>query len=238
MMHAQLAVFDMIGTTVADGNAIHRCLGEALKAVGIPVTHGALKALMGVARPQAIRLLIEYTPQEAAERGNDDYDDNALIARIHADYFDRLLRCYQSGPDVCEVPGATATFRALREEGVKIAVDTGSPRPLADALVGRLGWADAGLIDAVVASNEVPLGRPAPDAIFRAMELTRVSEARSVARIGSSPIDLRQGAAAGCGWVIGIAGQNLDEPAEWEGTYYTHLVPTIAAVPAFLSVPL
>ncbi|MBC8142637.1 MAG: hypothetical protein H7Y38_14495, partial [Armatimonadetes bacterium] len=54
-----------------------------------------------------------------------------------------------------------------------------------------------------------------------------------VARIGSSPIDLRQGAAAGCGWVIGIAGANTDE---LEDTYHTHLVPTLAAVPAFLSV--
>jgi beta-phosphoglucomutase-like phosphatase (HAD superfamily) len=99
-----------------------------------------------------------------------------------------------------------------------------------------MGWAEAGLIDAVVGSNEVPMGRPAPDAIFLAMERTRVAEARYVARVGSSPIDLRQGAAAGCGWVIGVISANLDESAEREGTYYTHMVPTIAAVPAFLSV--
>lgn len=65
------------------------------------------------------------------------------------------------------------------------------------------------------------------------MKVTYVSEVRSVARIGSSPIDLRQGAAAGCGWVIGVAGANTNE---LEDTYHTYLVPTLAAVPTFLRV--
>lgn len=232
MMQAQLAVFDMIGTTVADGNAVHRSLEAALEAVGIPVINGALNALVKIAKPSAIRLLIECTPGEAANRGNDDYHDNALFTQIHLDYFNRLLTHYQSGPDIREMPGATATFRALREDGVKIALDSGSPRPLVDAILHRLGWADSELIDATVASNEVPLGRPAPDAIFHVMELTRVTEARMVARIGTSPIDLRQGAAAGCGWVIGVGYAN----AELADAYHTHLIPTIAGVPASLSV--
>lgn len=233
-MQAQLVVFDMIGTTVADGNAVQKCLGAALEAAGVPIPAGALAALLGIATPRAIRLLIEQTPQGALDRGDDDYKEGSRIARIHADYFRRLLIHYRTHPDVCEAPGTTATFRALREDGVRIALDTGSPRPIADAMVQRLGWSDSGLIDAVIGGDEVPMGRPAPDAIFRAMELTRVTEARYVARIGSSPIDLRQGAAAGCGWVIGVISADLDEPEEREGIYHTHLVPTIAAVPAYL----
>jgi beta-phosphoglucomutase-like phosphatase (HAD superfamily) len=138
-MQAQLAVFDMIGTTVADGNAVQRCLGAAVEAAGVPVPAGPLTALMGFATPRAIRLLIEQTPQGALSRGDDDYKQDSLIARVHADYFRRMLAHYRTHPDVCEVPGTTATFRALRAEGVKIALDTGSPAP--SRTPSSSGWA-------------------------------------------------------------------------------------------------
>ncbi len=236
-MYPQLAVFDMNGTVIADADAVPRCLGGALEAAGISVASGALSALMSISKSDAIRLLIERTPRAASERGDEDYDNDPLITRIHADFFARMLAYYHSDPDVHEVAGATATFRDLQEDGIKIALDTGFSRPVADAIMERFGWARAGLVDATVSSDEVAFGRPAPDMIQRAMVLTRVTEPGLVARVGSSPMDLRPGAAAGCRWVIGITGTDHRHTA-MDDTYHTHLVPTIAAVPAFLRMPI
>jgi len=90
----------------------------------------------------------------------------------------------------------------------------------------RLGWRHAGLLDATVASDEVPQGRPAPDMICRAMELTGVTDASRVVKVGDTPSDLQEGQAAGCGWIVGVtAGSHTREQLCVHP--HTHLLPAI-----------
>jgi phosphoglycolate phosphatase-like HAD superfamily hydrolase len=77
-------------------------------------------------------------------------------------------------------------------------------RPITAPLLRRLGWIENGLVDASVTSDEVPRGRPYPDLAFKAMSLTGVTHAHSVAKVGDTVSDLEEGNAAGCGLVIGV----------------------------------
>jgi phosphonatase-like hydrolase len=213
----ELVVFDMAGTTVYDGDAVNDCLRAALAAAGTMVTRDEINGVMGNAKPIAIRTLLV---EKAADAGS---VTDAIVERTHADFLARMVLHYRTSPEVREADGASDTFRRLRAAGIRVALDTGFSRDIADVILARLGWAHGGIIDTSVTSDEVARGRPHPDLIYRAMELTGVREARNVAKVGDTPADLRQGAAAGCGLVVGVtSGSHTRE--ELLGEPHTHLI--------------
>jgi phosphonatase-like hydrolase len=215
----RLAVFDMAGTTVYDGDAVHRCLMAALQAQGVAASRAAVNAVMGLPKPIAIRTMIEQAQaaQAAPER----------VQRVYAEFVERMNRYYAQDPQVREIAGVSETFRGLRERGVRVALDTGFSRPLADTIISRLGWRESGLLDATVTSDEVERGRPHPDMIFRAMSLTGVTDPAQVVKVGDTPSDLQEGTAAGCGWVVGVT-EGSHSREELAAFPHTHLIPTVA----------
>jgi phosphonatase-like hydrolase len=224
-MRPHLVVFDLAGTTVHDPDGVRGNLRDSLAAVGLEVSPAAVTAVMGIPKPEALRRLIEPTPRwaELLPRLND----------IHADFVRRMLRHYREDPSVYEIPGTSATFATLKRAGIAVAVDTGFSRDIVTVLLDRLGWERAGLIDASVTSDEVPRGRPHPDMVRHLMARFGVSDARLVAKVGDTPADLEEGVNAGCGWVIGVT-QGSHNRAQLEPFPHTHLVGTVAEVPALL----
>ena len=71
---------------------------------------------------------------------------------------------------------------------MRVVLNTGFDRLLTTHLLGVLGWTS--LADAVVCGDEVAEGRPAPDLILRAMALAGIAEARTVANVGDTTLDL------------------------------------------------
>jgi phosphonatase-like hydrolase len=222
-MDIDLVVFDMAGTTVYDGDAVHRALGDALHAGGVPVTRDEINAVMGLPKLEAIRQLLERRGGATAQR----------VDTIHDDFVARMIRHYETNPEVRETDGASDTFRRLRAAGIKVALDTGFSRGITDVILERFGWKRDGLIDASVTSDEVARGRPHPDLLFRAMQLTGVTDAKRVAKVGDTPSDLQEGTAAGCGMVVGItSGSHTRE--QLEPCPHTHLVEGVSALPELL----
>lgn len=218
----ELVVFDMAGTTVRDDDAVNRCLRQALAEAGVTVTRDAVNRVMGIPKPLAIETLLrEQSPGTAPSA--------TQIADIHDDFLVRMIRFYQTDPNVVEMPGATAAFRALKQAGVKVALDTGFSRPIVTVILERLGWSRSELLDATVTSDEVPRGRPHPDLLFEAMRRTGVADARKVAKVGDTPSDLQEGRAAGCALVIGVT-NGTHTRAQLEPHPHTHLVPNLAAL--------
>jgi phosphonatase-like hydrolase len=221
-----LVVFDMAGTTVHDGDAVHACLQAALGAAGIRVGREAINAVMGLPKPVAIRCLVEADAPgaEASDR---------LVEALHDDFVHRMLGHYRSDPSVREVDGALQVFRELRARGIKVALDTGFSRQIVDVILSRLGWGGH-VVDATVASDEVTRGRPHPDLVWRAMALTGVRDPGRVAKVGDTPADLQEGQAAGCGLVVGVTegSHTEDELRPWP---HTHLVPNVGALPALIA---
>jgi phosphonatase-like hydrolase len=223
----QLVVFDMAGTTVEDGDgAVNRCLRDALAAQGFPVEHAEVNAVMGIPKPDAIRQLL-------SPRIPDGDTVAELTPKIHADFLQRMLRFYQEDPSVVPVAGAEEAFAKLRAAGVVVTLDTGFSRDIADTVLDRFGWERDGKIDGSVTSDEVERGRPHPDLVLALMERFGITDAERVAKVGDTPSDLEQGTSAGCGWVIGVT-QGSHTADQLNPYPHTHLVPTVASVPALL----
>lgn len=217
----------MAGTTIRDDDAVNRCLREALASDGVEVSREEVNAVMGIPKPTAIATLL-------SQRGAADHPAvPGRVDRLFAEFLHRMIQFYRTDPGVAPMPGATECFERLKQRQIKLALDTGFSRAIVDEILCRLGWDREGWLDATVASDEVPRGRPYPDLVFEAMRRTGVTDVRSVAKVGDTPSDLLEGTAAGCGWVIGVT--NGTHPSEQLSLYpHTHLIPNLNELPDLL----
>ncbi len=220
-MSIELVVFDLAGTTVKDNQDVHKVLQKALSQIGVSISLEEANEVMGIPKPVAIRLLLEQKEIFPIT--------DKLVEEIHDAFVTEMIHFYQYDNSVGEKDGVSETFRKLKEYRIKVAVDTGFDRLITEALLNRLGWVQSALIDCSVTSDEVARGRPHPDMIYRAMTLTKVTDAKSVAKVGDTIFDLQEGNSAGCGLVIGVtSGAFRTEQLEKEK--HTHLIAQIPEV--------
>lgn len=214
-----LVVFDLVGTTVRADDAVPRAFLAALAAEGVLLGAEALLDVRGATKRQALDRLLPPGPDHAA-----------AVERAYVRFTEALRAAYRP-ETVAPIEGAVAVVTGLRRAGVRVALNTGFDRALAGHLLGVLGW--TALADVVVCGDEVAAGRPAPDLVRRAMALTGVADAATVANVGDTTLDLAAGAAAGARWNIGV----------WSGAHdrarlltapHTHLCASVAGVPSIL----
>jgi phosphonatase-like hydrolase len=208
----KLAVFDLAGTTVFDeGGFVVDQLQKALNEAGFQPDREEIVGTMGIPKPIAVAQLA--VGADAAQR-----------ASIHERFRELMIEFYKTSDRVREIEGVSSLFRELRGKGIKVAVDTGFDRETTEMVLSRMPW--DGLVDASITSDEVEHGRPAPDMVFALMERLEVGAREEVAKIGDTPSDLGEGAAAGCGMVIGVGygSHSLDQLRDFD---HTHLVATV-----------
>lgn len=218
----ELVVFDMAGTTVHDERFVAKALSEALNKHGYETSVEAANILMGIPKPLAIAQLIEQAGGTV----------NGQVDLIHEDFLNNMISFYKTMPGIREIDGTTQVFNALKEKGIKVALDTGFSRDITDTIIDRLGWND-GILDASVASDEVANGRPHPDMIYKLMEELNITDVKAVAKVGDTPVDLKEGTSAGCDVVIGVLG-GAYEKEELEKYEHTVLLDSIREIPQYL----
>jgi phosphonatase-like hydrolase len=220
----ELVVFDLAGTTVEDGDAVNASFRAALAGAGIAADPAAVNGVMGLPKPEAIRLLLAGTGRAFA---------GAEVDAIHEQFVRRMRDHYANDPTVREIPGAAAVFAALRGAGIKVALNTGFSRAIASVVLRRLGWHSSAVIDADVASDEVPRGRPFPDMIRLLMSRLGITDPRRVAKVGDTKADLEEGANAGCGLNIGVTSGSFTRE-QLKAYSHTHILGSVAELPELL----
>ncbi len=213
-----LVVFDLVGTTAEDQPHIARALQRSLSEEGIAVGPADISRLRGGSKREAIASLV---PPDAGHV--------TRSRRVYERFYRQLLEAYAADPPRT-IPGVLPVFEDLRRRDIRIALNTGFERDLAHMILDRLDW-PAGTCDAVVCGDDVACGRPSPDLIFKAMELTAVADTARVANVGDTANDLLAGSRAGVRWNIGVltGAHRRDTLA---AAPHTHLVTSIADVPS------
>lgn len=197
MGEIQLVVFDMAGTTVRDKGNVGEAFIAAFKSNGIDIPYEEVKKVMGWRKIDAVKLLLEKF--QPAEKNNE-----ALINKIHDAFIHNMIRHYEEDTTLSPLPYVEETFAELKGRGVKIALNTGFPRSIADTILRKLNWTAGKNIDAVIASDEVPEGRPHPYMIRSIMQQLQVTDSHAVAKVGDTEVDVQEGRRAGCGLVVGV----------------------------------
>ena len=195
-MSIKLAVFDIAGTTVADEHAVATAFRNAFESYGYAdISEEDVKPLMGYKKPIAIRMVLDKLGVE---------EDLTLVEDIHDEFVGEMLDHYEYSEDVKAMPQAENVFLQLKEKGIKVVLNTGFSRNIADVIVSRLQWKERGLIDDYIASDEVEAGRPQPFMIQTLMERAGITDAKEVIKIGDTEVDVNEGRNAGCSLVIAV----------------------------------
>ncbi len=216
-MSIQLAVFDIAGTTLHDESNVGLVLQQVIQEqAGLPVSLPEVNEVMGYAKPYAIRYLLQQYQDSR-------HQDAAFVNTLHSQFVQQMSDHYQQNSSVREKTGAGNVLQALKQRGIKVALDTGFDRAITNIILQRVGWLQQGIIDAVVTSDEVPRGRPYPYMIYRAMEQLGIRSIGQVAKIGDTLSDLEEGTNAGCPFVIGVTTGAYTKDALEKGPH-THLV--------------
>lgn len=222
-MSIKLVVFDIAGTTVKDDHEVSKAFKAAMKKSGYDVEIAKIDPLMGYEKTLAIRkMLVEHEPD--AKVITDE-----LVNTIHKEFVQQMINFYQFEPGIEPLPNVEETFAALHAQGVLVGINTGFSRDIADTIVNRLQWREKGLIDYVVGSDEVELGRPHPYMIQKMMLEGGITNAQDVAKVGDTEVDVREGQNAGCKYVIGVTTGIFTRP-ELEGYNPTHIIDDVAQI--------
>jgi phosphonatase-like hydrolase len=222
-MSIKLVVFDIAGTTVKDNHEVGKAFQLALKNHDFHLDLREINPLMGYEKKLAIRRLILLNGYQ------EENITPELVNSIHAEFVRTMISHYQSGSEVMPLPDVEHTFAVLKDEGRQVAINTGFSRDIADSIVSRLQWKEKGLVDHVIGSDEVPLGRPYPYMIQKLMSYSGISDPLDVAKIGDTEVDIREGFNAGCRFVIGVT-TGIFSRAELEPYTPTHIIDSITEV--------
>jgi len=197
-MNIELVVFDIAGTTVKDNGEITIAFKTAMQEFGYYIPPEAISPLMGYKKPEAIKMMLDnYEPEETIV--TDEY-----INDIHNGFIKLMVDYYKAPGTVEALPYAEDIFVFLKQQGIKIGLDTGFSRKITDVIIDKLGWLKDNKIDCVVCSDEVPLGRPYPYMIKKIMQQTGVTDAQKVIKVGDTEVDVNEGKNAGCKYSVAI----------------------------------
>ncbi len=229
----RLVACDMAGTTIDEHGDVYVALARCVEETGVATTAEAVQEWMGADKVEAITALIQAgggTPNQET------------VAAAFVRFKELLGQFYDANPPVA-LDGVEQAFSELRNRGVKVALTTGFSRDVAEPLLARLGWAVAApgtnvsdpgkMLDAVVCSDDVAAGRPAPHMIHRAMELTGVQDVRAVIAAGDTVNDLAAANNAGVA-AIGVLTGKLDRDALAAYPHH-HILEGVKDIPALLS---
>src|SRR5689334_22740414 len=118
-MHIELVVFDLAGTTLHDDGTVNACFRSVLQDAGIDVSADEVDCVMGLAKPDALRTLLERRHEAEME---DEVD------RLHRSFVARMVDYYERSTLVREVNGTTRALARLRNAHLKIVIETGFDR--------------------------------------------------------------------------------------------------------------
>jgi phosphonatase-like hydrolase len=225
MNDIKLVVLDLAGTTIEDTGQVSEAFTFVLNEYGINISNERLQAVRGASKREAIRGFVE------SRLGGQSSEIFNLTEQIFAAFCKRLATKYNE-KGVCAIGGITETLQWLRGRKIKVALNTGFDRAITVLLLEALEWEKA-LVNTVICGDDVPRGRPAPYLIFRAMEATGVASVHEVVNVGDTVLDLAAGWNAGVRGNIGVL-TGAHTKAQLERAPHTHIIPSVAALPALL----
>lgn len=220
-MSIELVVFDMAGTTVKDKNYVGIAFQNAMDHYGYPIAIENINPIMGYEKPLAIKMMLDKHEPDKSKITEQLVDD------IHTEFVESMLKFYRASEDIVPLPNVERTFEILRDKGIKIALDTGFSRDIADVIMYRLGWEDK--VDFLVASDEVPNGRPYPDMIEKIKNALEIKSSEVIAKVGDTEVDINEGINSGCKFVIGVTTGAFSRE-ELLPYHPTHVIDDIAEV--------
>src|SRR6185295_8854060 len=123
-MQVKLVIFDISGTLIEDNGCVYEAYRKALLTKSVIITQRDVNDVMGMAKPFAIRRLLEkylnptkqITPQ--------------MCQDVQDVFTESMISFYQNDLAAKEIEGASEVLFKLKQHGIKTGLDTGFSRPI------------------------------------------------------------------------------------------------------------
>lgn len=183
-------LFDLDGV-IADTMGMHyEAYRQAFAKYGVQVTPLEIYELEGMPSREVGKALVK-------RKGSHLTDEQVLKAVEDKREIYRSL----AAKDAKTFPGVPETLKMLRENGIKLALVTGSNLKTVTKVLKKIGLDEA--FDVVISGDDTPRGKPHPDPYQKGMERLGIPPANSVV-VENAPLGLESAKAAGVGFVIGV----------------------------------
>lgn len=198
----QGAILDWAGTVVDFGSfAPTQIFVEAFAELGVAISLEEARGPMGMGKWDHIRTLcndpaIAARFERAVGHAPSDADVDALYERFMP------LQIAKIGEHSALIPGALEAIAALRERGLKIGSCSGYPAAVMEQVVARAR--DNGYVaDHVVASDEVPNGRPHPAQALANVIALGLEDVAACVKVDDTAPGILEGRRAGM-WTVAL----------------------------------
>jgi beta-phosphoglucomutase len=190
-------LFDMDGVITDTVKFHYEAFRQVFKKVGIDVKPRDIYCNEGMPALEIGKALLE----EYGVKISEDELKRRVIEKqeLFRKLSDGKARAYEGVPE---------TLAMLREDGVKLALVTGSNEKSVMKVVEEAGLDKA--FDAIVTSDDVERGKPYPDPYLKGMEMLGAEKAKSVV-VENAPLGIKAAKAAGAGYVIAVTTTLPDE---------------------------
>ncbi|WP_339489751.1 phosphonoacetaldehyde hydrolase [Pseudomonas sp. EL_65y_Pfl2_R95] len=198
----QAAILDWAGTVVDFGSfAPTRIFVEAFASFDLQISLEEARGPMGMGKWDHIRTLcnepqIAERYQQRFGRLPSDEDVTAIYERFMP------LQIAKVGEHSAVIPGALETIAALRAQQLKIGTCSGYPKQVMSKVV-ELAAAAGYKPDHVVASDEVPKGRPSPAQALANVIALGIDDVAACVKVDDTEPGILEGRAAGM-WTVAL----------------------------------
>jgi phosphonatase-like hydrolase len=215
-------ILDVGGTILQDQGDVVEALQSAMARRDIVVSAAEIAPWRGASKRAVVAHFVDQRSKRSAA------DRQTLASEIYRDFVGQVNTAYKFVPPI---PGAEETIRRLRESGYQVAATTGFDREIVMPIFRRLGWEK--YFAAIVASDDVSQGRPAPYMLFHAMEAAKIMSVAEVMAVGDTPLDLQAASNAGLQGMVGVlSGAGTEEQLRREP--HTQIVASVVDLPGLL----
>jgi phosphonatase-like hydrolase len=191
----KLMVCDMAGTTVNEGGIVYKTLFNTIKGYDIYIKPEDMKNWYGVNKTEVLQHFINTDVE---------YRDNPAILPQMLNSFKKNLKqsYFEEGAIKLIHPDLPTSFNKLRENDIKVGLNTGYSVDIQEALLDALNMRE--FIDGYISSESVPHGRPEPYMINELMNRFNITDSSQVVKVGDTVADILEGKNAKCGKVVGV----------------------------------
>ncbi|CAF3389326.1 unnamed protein product [Rotaria sp. Silwood1] len=198
----QAAILDWAGTVVDFGSfAPTRIFVEAFASVGVEISLEEARGPMGIGKRDHIRTLCNQTA--IAERFHRKFGrppNDTDVTDIYKQFMP--LQIAKVGEYSALIPGALNTIAELRQAGLKIGSTSGYPKEVMEKLAPQaaaVGYSP----DCIVASDEVPKGRPSPAQALANVIALGIDDVAACVKVDDTPPGILEGRSAGM-WTVAL----------------------------------
>ena len=202
----RMLICDMAGTTIQEKRIVYNSLFNTIKLIKPDLLRSDISRFAGYNKNEVIKYYVDQQRMNSPD---------VVFRNLKSEFNYYLKKEYINNDSVKLMDkNLPSFFNLLRDQDIKICLNTGYNKDIQNLLIDKLGLLDC--IDDYISSEEVDKGRPYPYMIERLMTRNNIDNSQEVIKIGDTIVDIREGKNAGCKTVGVLSGSNLKEQLKKE----------------------